>query len=218
MVYVKQYGQYRTGTNWLKALLEENSPVHVVVNALGHKHNPPVDWHAWLGRNDHDPALRLAVANDEMRVIVSVKDPYGAAFSYAKYRSLKSLASRRTWEPIVGSYCAASNATYRAWLDLVDRLRHSRSAIVRYEDLISSPESSVRQLATQLGLPTNGTIADISYRVESGDRRTQKPHDRRFWCQRQYLNELPHGAVSLIGETIDWSIFNPLGYRKLEES
>ena len=40
---VKQYGEIRTGTNYLRALIQRNYPdVHVLSYILGNKHSPPV--------------------------------------------------------------------------------------------------------------------------------------------------------------------------------
>lgn len=42
-VYFKQYGDFRTGSNWLRALMKHNfSSVYVLMHILGDKHSEPV--------------------------------------------------------------------------------------------------------------------------------------------------------------------------------
>ncbi len=60
---VKQYGEIRTGTNYVRALLTQNYPaVRVLTYILGDKHSPPVSFDAlWQETRDTpDPDLEFA--------------------------------------------------------------------------------------------------------------------------------------------------------------
>jgi len=56
MQYIKQYGAKRTGTNYLRALIEQNfDDAIVLMHVLGGKHNPAVDLQNFLSNNNNDP-------------------------------------------------------------------------------------------------------------------------------------------------------------------
>lgn len=56
MRYFKQYGAQRTGTNYLRALLEKNfADITVLMHTLGGKHGCPVDLQEYLSRFKGDP-------------------------------------------------------------------------------------------------------------------------------------------------------------------
>lgn len=56
MRYFKQYGCKRTGTNYLRALLQQNfDDVIVLMHTLGGKHEYPVDLQKYLGEYKSDP-------------------------------------------------------------------------------------------------------------------------------------------------------------------
>jgi len=63
MRYIKQYGCKRTGTNYLRALLERNfSDVVVLMHTLGGKHEYPVDLKELLNDYANDPIAFVAMA------------------------------------------------------------------------------------------------------------------------------------------------------------
>ncbi len=63
MLYFKQYGCKRTGTNYLRALLERNfSDIIVLMHTLGGKHEQPVDLIKFLNDYPDDPVGFVAMA------------------------------------------------------------------------------------------------------------------------------------------------------------
>jgi hypothetical protein len=57
LVYLKQYGERRTGTNFLRAILLENHPsAYPLMHVLGDKHSPPVDLAAELEKTRNLPS------------------------------------------------------------------------------------------------------------------------------------------------------------------
>jgi len=63
MLYIKQYGCKRTGTNYLRALLERNfSDIIVLMHTLGGKHEHPVDLVKFLNDYPNDPIEFVAMA------------------------------------------------------------------------------------------------------------------------------------------------------------
>jgi len=63
MRYFKQYGCKRTGTNYLRALLQRNfADVNVLMHTLGGKHEAPVDLKSLLNDYQDDPISFVALA------------------------------------------------------------------------------------------------------------------------------------------------------------
>jgi len=60
--YLKLHGIARSGTNWLRAVLDANlmPEVRVLVNVLGWKHGYPWDWREWLDAFAERDLLRAA--------------------------------------------------------------------------------------------------------------------------------------------------------------
>jgi hypothetical protein len=61
VVFIKQYGEARSGTNWLRTLLQQNyANVVVLMHVLGDKHSAPVDIEDVLLRTVSEPDPDLA--------------------------------------------------------------------------------------------------------------------------------------------------------------
>ncbi|HEX2081038.1 MAG TPA: tetratricopeptide repeat protein [Longimicrobium sp.] len=60
--HVKQYGERRTGTNFLRALLSVNYHAEVLMHVLGDKHSPPAPFAEYWRDAQHDPDPARAFA------------------------------------------------------------------------------------------------------------------------------------------------------------
>jgi hypothetical protein len=256
--FVKQYGIERTGTNVLRALLEDYvGDVVVLMHVLGDKHSPPVDLRAVLsgveGRPDAamafvtaatqsapslttdvpgDPRqvehlrtlardLYRAALADDVRVAVSIREPYDWARSMLVYqgwmRWRAAVADPDGLAPVVSSLCDRYNSCYSAWLTLV-AARSDGGAVVRYEDLVGDLDPLVERLASALGLagavragarlprmlgPTHWdadrtVVVDVDFEQVSQSRRQLTP--------------LPNRLVEVVTERIDWQLVAPYRY------
>ncbi len=211
--FIKQYGMYRTGTNYLRALLCANYNTRVLTNTLGHKHSLPEDWSKWAGRQHVRgkflDSLTQAVADNEVGAMISIKNPYGSVYSYVKWRDgwHQPIQSLRLH---VHDYCVAWNHTYKAWFQLT-----VPKIVVKYEDLLQSHTRTLTQIATQFILPARTHYRDIPNRVEAGDRHTNVEHDRKFWIKQSYMKLLPTWARNSISTLIDWDLLEELQYSKV---
>lgn len=213
MEFIKQYGMYRTGTNYLRALVCANYETRVLTNTLGHKHSRPEDWSKWSSRQKvqgkflHN--LTQAVADNEVGAMISIKNPYGSVYSYVNWVGgwHQSLSRLRTH---VHDYCVAWNAMYRAWFELT-----VPKIVVKYEDLIQSHTATLTRIASRFILPARTHYRDIPNRVEAGDQHTSVKHDRQFWIEQHYMKCLPAWVKNLIGTLIDWDLMEELQYSKV---
>jgi hypothetical protein len=167
------------------------------------------------------PDLYRAALEDDIRVAVSIRDPYEWARSMLVYqdriRWRAAVSDPDRLAPVVSSLCDRFNSCYSAWLPLI-AARSDGGAVVRYEDLIGDLDPLVERLARALGL---------TGRVRAGAR---LPHvlgpthwdaDRTVVVNvdfdevsrsRRQLTPLPNRLVEVVTERIDWQLVAPYRY------
>ena len=201
--FIKQYGEKRTGTNVLRALLHAHyRDVTVLMHMLGDKHSPP-------------GPLVAGYRPGELGFVVSVKHPYAWLASVRRF----ALLDPRSPAPAVLAACDRFNANYRSWLAL--RGEHGeRVAVVPYEELLADPSASLAGVARRLGLErqTAGAI-ELPARVvvparwdHLPARTAPVPFDRAYYARRDYLAELNDTDKETMRARIDWAQLAPYGY------
>lgn len=255
-VFVKQYGERRTGTNLLRMLLMANYHTEVLMHILGDKHSPPVPFDDYWNEAQCEPspartftcratfsapsattsALSLsqiaearrfevpiagAFARDELRFVISIRDPYAWAASLGWF-----LDWAQRGEPLPDECaeelriaCLHFNQRYESWLALAERLP-SRTFFVRYEDLVADPEAVCTRLAQACGL------ARRSRRWRTPEQRVlpafwdndpeprlggkfESVNDRERAC-RSYLSA---ACREVVAQTIDWTLVERINGR-----
>lgn len=226
MSVIKQYGERRTGTNAVRAMLRAADPDSLILMyILGDKHAVPVDFDA-IWRETQNPfdfvyratyaargpcsyegdlrqrkeiasvAERVTAAflGGEMRFVVTVKDPFAWIASLARFEQwTHNDAPLAEWDlERVENACRGYNEKYATWLNL-DRLQ-----IIRFEDLIE--ETPIDEVVH----PTFWDHLPV--------RRGSVPFDPTYYREKRYLALLPEEHQQRIADTIDWSVFEPLGY------
>lgn len=147
---IKQYGLHRSGTNFLRVILQENYEVSVLANEGGWKH----------GR--YELPRRLG---RELDCVVCFKNPYAWLTSVYNYRhpekdrpfadfvrgEMKVVPTDVEHDPII----AANPA--RLWVEMNEHwlnlpLQTHRAFYYRYEEVLKDPYGSIQELVTTLGL------------------------------------------------------------------
>ena len=187
-IFLKQYGERRTGTNFLSSLISANfENATVLMHVLGDKHSPPVDLQ--IGADDdalqwvHDRTWAAPAESTNLRdqgqleylqkiagplleamrcgrlgFLLSVKDPYAWIGSLYRFAG-------------VGSH-HRNDQELRNWMaPLCRRFNDSHRAwlrlaeenpqnakIIRYEDLLSDAETILAELATTFQLVRRGVV------------------------------------------------------------
>lgn len=144
MIWIKLWGLKRTGTNYVRFLLEKNFDCRVLSDVLGWKHGLPQrqpysDWHAWYPewRPERPPpqAETALQASREGRVrhLLLVRDPWAWIQSMARYRE-RSLS---TWSPgEIAHYASWWSAMGGAYLDFCQD--QMDALVFRYESFRES--------------------------------------------------------------------------------
>lgn len=220
-IFVKQYGYLRTGTNYLRALLDKNCDCFVCINHLGSKHKQPMSWEEWLGNPDKEvhPDLPGAVRESKVRVAVIVKDPYGWLDSFLLY-----WRRRRNWpsgmrprpkhrglpEHEIINRIGRFNRLYPIWDEFA---KQHMGAIVRYEDLLSNFDETFTSLAHTLDVPlVQDPLKNITGRVDPHPNMRRAPFRAGYFLNREYLDVMSDRNKQLITDLIDWDFFGRWNY------
>lgn len=203
-VFVKQYGYYRSGTNWTRAVIEKNFRCKVLVHQLGCKHDASVDWANWLKHPDKPipSGLPEAVHANRVRVVVTIKDPYAWLDSFLLYqRGAKGGRSAKR----VAQEVKIFNQRYCLWA--------CHGQIVQYERLLSDYSGTLKMLGEALQLTSvDGGPHSIEARVDPHPDLRNAPFDPVYFLEKRYLQNLSKQHRDIVTATIDWSLFGQYGY------
>lgn len=201
-VKIKQYGEMRTGTCYLKVLLEKNfRNLYVSSNWLGWKHARP--------RND---AVR-AREKGQLSFLVLVKDPFawmwsilqGIANGYGKMLHASSRHPHNDYR-LQKELVARWNRNYKAWLTCDIK--------IRYEGLIMNYRRILQRVEKQLKLSRKKKhLHDIHAEVLPGEHVVSRAFSRRkFYVKRGYLKQLQPKTRKIIELGVDWDVMKEYGY------
>lgn len=239
VVFVKQQGAMRTGTNLVKFALEENfTNVRVLVNIGRWKHAPadtPFNWQGanWEGNGlDLDVSRRIApqelrsfrTAMDEgtVKYAISVRSVYTWLVSYLRFAHwyddppLQDLSDLPHDE--VAETVRQWNVLYRSYLGLL--LGDASAMIFRLEDLLTDFGAALDRSRLLWGLnrrhlryvqPKRYLRAGVD-----GESRSEllesSPFDREKRLAGSHLDELHGSPLSLVRDTVDEQVLRAYGY------
>lgn len=237
MKYIKQYGELRTGTNYLKRLVELNFPgVTVFGSILGWKHgtydlsNTIDDTQShleWISKKtkrgivysvDNLPLLRhppeeLKKAVTGIHYLFSIKKPVPFILSYKKFR----LPNKQLTDDHIISLCGRYNDRYRKWLEMYKR-NESRSFFVTYESLIRDINHVL--LNIELRFQVDKRTPEASYIDETNPVNAstdvgliidkKKTFNKAYYIEEKYLNEFSESQLDIINNNIDQELLEKI--------
>jgi len=165
--------------------------------------------------------LYWAALEDEIRVAVSIRNPYEWTRSMLVYqgwiRWRASVVDPDRLAPVVSSLCDRFNSCYSAWLTLV-AARSDGGAVVRYEDLTGDLDPLVERLARALRLAgpvrAGARLPHVLGPAHWDDTRTVVVNVdfEQVSQSRRKLTPLPNRLLEVVTERIDWQLVAPYGY------
>jgi len=227
MIYFKQYGAMRTGTNYIRYLLAKNfSDIHIFMNIGGWKHGPhinkiqnkiilnnTVDYKTrkeWIIKQE---ILFNIFATNNIIYIVSIKDPYAWVVSFAKFRNKMHKITNPTFiKMIIKKYW---NSAYRSYLKYID---DQYWLFIKYEDLINNHEKVLDIIKNKFSLKKKyNKYLNTTYKLAPNTdfnlfNTTQKTIDIDYYIKKKYLEELPKHIIKLINKYILPETFTKFGY------
>lgn len=227
MTYFKQYGAQRTGTNYLKRLMEINfEQVTVFGSVLGWKHgmyetgnghqhrcHSHEQWIKDKTREDgrvhsvdnyplkHTPE-QLHEACDNLHYLISCKDPYAYVVSYKRFR-----ARKKPWdENQVINWIVAYVKQYNKWQELYNR-HADRSMMIQYDQLICNRDVLLSTMQAKFNLvKKHDTFINedkvVNASTDHGLIINKTQFDIRYYTERQYMDEIPDNITRVITRTL----------------
>jgi len=184
--FLKQFGAERTGTNTINVMCRRAFGFNPLTNTFVQKHNS--------FSVDRFPNI------DIFGFLISIRDPYGWALSYARWKKHKEMSP--VW---FEGACDYWNHLYRSYLGIPDEKR----VMVRQEAVMTEPVAVLERIAEQFGLPVVGELSGVDRVVHPHERVGAKPFDSRYYLERRYLDELPQNCIHAVTDTIDWGLLTP---------
>jgi len=243
ITYIKLYGVPRSCTNLVKLLLHDNfSNVTVLSNVLGWKHgNHPesVDWSGkdWDLINNPNGVSSLDFVTEEelnsikkiyedkqMNYVICLKDPYSWLVSYSKYQARESIISRSilSFKGInrkkLTEYVSLWNARHRNWTELLKN--NSNSTMIRYEDILKKPDSTLQELSDFFNLEKINHVVMPEFALSRNPEEVGKlpKHEDKifnktdYYLNKEYLKYFKKDDLKLIAKNIDGDLVSYFGY------
>lgn len=243
LVFIKQQGAMRTGTNLVKFALEENfTNVRVLVNIGRWKHataETPFNWSGinWEGEgvsvdvptriSKQDLlATRAAFDAGDIKFAISIRDVRSWLASYIRFtrpddESLLSPLAQLP-QPYVVEALKHWNILYKSYLSLLER--EPRAMLFRFEDLLTNFSATLNKARLLWGLKPRHAryVRPVRYLRAGvdGESRSQLFESSEKFDRRQYLNnnhraQFDDALLALVRQTIDRDALLAYGYEPL---
>jgi len=228
--YIKQWGLKRTGTNYLRYLIEANfKDVRVLVDVLGWKHGLPVrypshNWKEWFPewKPDFMPLTReewAAVKEADIQHVMLVKHPLAWIDSMSKYMNVDVI---KFTDPQLNQLALQWNTTVHSYFDFGMSVPRW---IYRYEDLLDPGELHVAMDMIQIsyGLLRKDAEATewvtTTSRFERGND-TQDPEEcktkdtvlNRYFTEQRYLKHFTDAQLQVLRSTLSKDLLQRTKY------
>lgn len=235
MIYVKQFGLKRSGTNAARWLLEQNfRDVRVLADVMGWKHGPPrlsPTWNPSEWYPEHAkpivmplPAGMIAdvkrqAAAGEIRFHLIVKNPYAWIVSSLRWKGIRIEAAT---EAIVRARAKHWIKRGYEYLDFAEAAEAAGVPCVLSDS--GSLFERIEVIGRELRLERARTVWVRPPRVfrPTGDLRAgdammhKKPYDDSYYRDARYMDEIPDATLAWINEELNHHVVGWLGYRITE--
>lgn len=223
------YGLERSGTNFSEATILENFknvtfwnehypdclPTHKHFRLYDEKHFIPIT--QFLNPfifncfNDFDSKVSELTQKQNLNYLIVVKDPY------AWYQSFMKLATKGRYIPVRtkianGQFILDWNCFYKKWIGFRNEAPQ-RIYILRYEDLISKTDDSLKAIQAVFNLTAKSDEWVLPEKVGM----SKKFNAKRllYYKQESYMDILPPTHMRVISEMLDIDVLQALGYAKI---
>lgn len=235
MNIIKQYGLERSGTNYIKALLEINlEDVRVLSNLYGHKHkkfditedkvqkyNPKKDKNVKTDLSDQDlKVIKELFINKEINYIVSFKDPFSWVLSCHNYLGKGKPLS----DKLIKKYITRWNVVNRDWIDKILNNKNLNSIGVIYDDLLLNPSNVIDKISKSFNLNLKKNFSNIKNKMKKGvDVKGEKNIGKRkfkktdYYLKKEYMNKFNKNQIKLIKSLIDYKVLEDIEKFRINE-
>lgn len=232
MKFIKQHGLERTGTNYIKALIESNiKDVRVLSNLFGLKHEKynKINYKDYNFKKDKNVLTDLThnevelikkhFTNDELYYIITIKNPYSWVISYNNCKWIKPNRGPLNEEKII-RYMDRWNKINDDWLKNLIEGKSEKTFSVMYEDLLLEPNKVITSISKKFDLEEKDVFNDINNTMHPGpdfiwhkNISKNKFDKKKYYLNKTYLKELPEKYINLIESKIDTKIMEKTDFK-----
>jgi len=218
MVRILLYGLQRSGTNFVKSLLDRNfqtiwendsSPR----NSPAHKHYRPYGGEAFptqeyrtedSPKTFRDLEARLEPPLPTYYLIVS-KSPYSWLLSYKKW------ARRCDWPEPDHHYIEEWNHFYRTWLKWGETTE--RIIFVRYIDVLENVEQELQRIRKDVGLKKRWQACFLKMIPSKVEQSPNFDKERRLhYLEKKFLEEYSQKEIGVVNKNLANRVVKRMGY------
>jgi hypothetical protein len=224
---VNIYGVFRSGTNYVKALLDLNYTMWVRTRNGGFKHAPiPAlfDQSGWVARES------IGVVRDPWAWLPSMWD-------YAPGPGNYNVTCASSWDAFLvepleiysGALAGFPRYWYRTpvdyWTAMVASFKAKSTVVVKYEDALAHPEKTCDGVAGEYGasrlraeflVPRRTMRRASDDRFESmADATSEQVFDREYYEHGRYMDRYSSSNIEAVNKLLIDDIVGPLGYAKV---
>ena len=198
MKYLKIYGLQRSGTNFLKYLIEQNFDCFVLQNWLGWKHGRVV----FLKENEQ-------MVRDLCHCELTPEQK-----AYIKFSNTPRIAIRKNIHAWLVSYQRYKKFNWKNHKKIIDMYydmyKHyeANCYMVRYEDLLTDPISTLTDIMIMFDLKMRGEAVKRAIQImpRAGDdhsdtwklKYSNKEFNVDYYLNKQYMNDIPNNVIKYI--------------------
>lgn len=223
--FFKQYGLERSGTNYLKALLDINlQNTRVLSNLYGFKHgcfqpfdadyNPDDDINVITDIKSNELELvKKSFQSNQIKYLVSTKSPHSWVVSYNKCHWIKGTNDLSAGN--VSSYITKWNEQNRNWIENILQIESLSSFLIRYEDLVSDPQNVIHMISKRYAINPREPFNRLEFKrmrtgldVHGFKNITNHSFDKSFYTEKRYMNELPEEIKEIIDKLVDKDVLS----------
>jgi hypothetical protein len=225
--FFKLFGLQRSGTNYIKWLIESNfKEVNVLQNGLGRKHFPPLEKIDWKGKewnnfcspkysNQEIKEIYKAYLNDRLFFILAVKDPFAWFISFLKH--IKIEINEENIDKGIKNYINLWNTRNKEFLNINNLKEYKKVKLVKYEELICDCPKILEEFRSCFNLEKRyDDWQNTCFRTNMGGEFSVKtlnfPFDASFYREKRYMNFFSKEQIKLINRLLDKQLINALKY------
>ena len=221
---LKQYGLERTGTNYLKRLVDLNFEIKVFASILGWKHGMfelrSNDQHTaeshldWIKQRTDKERGVLSVDNrslsytpedliswcQNMGYLISYKEIHAYIASMKRFRRPKKPWSDLVDNNTIEFWCKRYITKYRRWIFLYNST--DQCIFVHYDSLLEDYRVELERIRILFNLDPRGPYQDepriVKASTDHGLMYKKDTFDKSYYIEKKYLNEIDPLAIEVI--------------------
>jgi hypothetical protein len=225
MNIIKQYGLERTGTNYIKALLDVNcKDTRVLSNMFGLKHekfklpnlntyNPRIDKNVITDLSNKEiEEIREKFIKEEIFYLVTIKNPYSWVVSYNNCNWINVNHGKLNKNKII-KYIKRWNEVNGDWVESLIKGKSDNTFGFIYEDLIYDPKKIVKEIANKFNIELSKNFKNIEKNMHPGtdvhgskNISNSQFNKKEYYLNQNYKKEIPKDLIELIEENMDNNI------------